>query len=318
MFFLILEKCCHTQKWKNVILSAGNLSVSTLSLLHTGGNQPFFFAILHGNVADISAWFLNPKFIDLKQANSRDLRYRAILVGVYKKISYISVATPGTLKEMCGCGAYGQGLAVYLVLGWWLDLIVSVFSNPKDSKISNQLVKIASLWEVWLASNLTPVWPTLVRDTLSSTRRALSSHGSLASFLESPDQLGNHSKKAICRWGINRESSQVNQTILSGCKKQSDLTTVSIFRLLAVNCSMIFWTIIFRIFLKLQALILTIHSFMWQDTLFCSQSKVQKGCSERERPGPCLREHPDSKQTINKVCFIIIYNKYNIINIYNI
>lgn len=93
------------EKFYSCILPAGNSSVSTLSLLHTGGNQPFFFAILHGNVAGISACFLSQNFIDLKQTHVVYLRYRSILVGVYKKISYICVAAPGTLKEICRCGA---------------------------------------------------------------------------------------------------------------------------------------------------------------------------------------------------------------------
>ena len=38
------------------------------------------------------------------------------------------VPIPGGVRKMCGCGTSGHGLAGMGVLGWWLDLILEVFS----------------------------------------------------------------------------------------------------------------------------------------------------------------------------------------------
>jgi len=42
------------------------------------------------------------------------------------------VTIPGGVQRTCRCGSSGYGL-VDVVVGWWLDLILEVFSNLYDS-----------------------------------------------------------------------------------------------------------------------------------------------------------------------------------------
>lgn len=171
---------------------------------------------------------------------------------------------------MCGCGTWGHGLVVNVVvaLGWWLHLgVLEVFSNLSDSGMGRQSPFFASLWEPLIA------------------------------------RLHTHHRE-VGRMDLWSLSSSVSHFACLSIEKSPH---ANLFELQEINQIRPFWDMLSRVFSNKQCpcpeenglkLNYKIHSLTCALTFGCTQKKTQNLSKPRTRAAHCS---PESSLQIDAV-----------------